>query len=71
MDDGQSHFGAEGRQNEWTDSIAVGGKSFIEKVKSLSGFKAKERDVIEDRGGIISVRKLLPIRPFSGPKRTI
>ena len=51
MDDGQSHFGAEGRQNEWTDSIAVGGKSFIEKVKSLSGFKAKERHVIEDRGG--------------------
>ena len=43
--------GAVGRQDEWTDSIAVGGKSFIEKVKSLLGFKAKGRDVIEDRGG--------------------
>ena len=39
--------GAEGRQEEWTDSIAVGSKSFIEKVKSLLGFKAKGRDVIE------------------------
>jgi len=43
--------GAQGRQDEWTDSIAVGGKSFIEKLKSLLGFKAKGRDVIEDRGG--------------------
>lgn len=43
--------GAEGRQDEWTDSIAVGSKSFIEKVKSLLGFKAKGRDVIEGGEG--------------------
>ena len=43
--------GAQGRQDEWTDSIAVGSKSFIEKVKSLLGFKAKGRDVIEDGEG--------------------
>jgi len=28
-------------------NIAVGSKSFVEKVKSLLGFKAKGRDVIE------------------------
>lgn len=39
--------GAEGRQGEWTDSIAVGSKSFIVKVKSALGFKVKGRDVIE------------------------
>lgn len=43
--------GAEGGQDEWTDSIAVGSKSFIEKVKSLLGFKAKGRDVIEGGEG--------------------
>jgi REP element-mobilizing transposase RayT len=43
--------GAGGRQDEWTGSIAVGSKSFIEKVKSLLGFKAKGRDVIEDGEG--------------------
>jgi len=43
--------GAGGRQDEWTDSIAVGSKSFIEKVKSLLGFKAKGRDVIEGGEG--------------------
>ena len=43
--------GAEGRQDEWTDSIAVGSKSFIEKVKALLGFKAKGRDVMEGDEG--------------------
>ena len=39
--------GAEARQDEWTGSIAVGSNSFVEKVKSLLGFKAKGRGVIE------------------------
>jgi len=39
--------GLKNRQEEWTDSIAVGSKPFIEKVKSLLGFKARGRDVIE------------------------
>ena len=43
--------GAEGRQDEWTGSIAVGSKSFIEKVKALLGFKAKGRDVMEGDEG--------------------
>ena len=56
--------GTKSRQDEWTDSIAVASKSFIEKVKALLGFKAKGRD-------IISRRKLLPTWPFSGSKKTI
>jgi putative transposase len=39
--------GAEGRQDEWTGSIAVGSESFVEKVKSQLGLKAKGRYVIK------------------------
>jgi putative transposase len=39
--------GAKCCQSEWTDSIAVGSKPFIEKVKMQMGFKAKGRNVIE------------------------
>jgi len=35
------------RQNEWTGSIAVGSKGFIENVKAKLRFRAKGRDVIE------------------------
>ena len=38
---------AKNRQDEWTGSIAVGSKSFIENVKARLGFRAKGRDVIE------------------------
>ncbi len=40
-----------GRQGEWSDSIAVGSKAFIEKVKSLLGFKAKGRDIVKGDEG--------------------
>lgn len=40
-----------GRQGEWTDSIAVGSRAFTERVKSLLGFKAKGRDIIEGEEG--------------------
>jgi len=43
--------GRKGRQGEWTDSIAVGSKAFIEKVKSLLGFKAKGRDIVKGDEG--------------------
>ena len=39
------------RKGEWTDSIAVGSRPFVEKVKSLLGFRAKGRDVIEGGEG--------------------
>jgi putative transposase len=39
--------GAKSRQSEWTDSIAAGSKSFIEKFKSLLGVKAKGRSIMD------------------------
>jgi len=38
--------GAKECQDEWTDKVAVGIKSFIESVKASLGFRAKGRDVI-------------------------
>jgi putative transposase len=43
--------GAKGRQDEWTGSVAVGSKSFIESVKASLGFRARGRDVIESGEG--------------------
>ena len=43
--------GAKTRQEEWTGSIAVGSRSFVENVKALLGFRAKGRDVIEGSEG--------------------
>ena len=34
-----------GREEEWTDSIAVGNRAFVEKVKTLLGFRAKGRKI--------------------------
>ena len=34
-----------GKENKWTQSIAVGSKTFIEKVKQALGFKAKGRKI--------------------------
>ncbi len=33
------------RESEWTESIAVGGRSFVEKVKENLGFRAKDRTI--------------------------
>ena len=43
--------GPKKRQDEWTGSIAVGSKSFIDDVKARLGFKAKGRDVLEASEG--------------------
>jgi hypothetical protein len=45
-------------------NIAVGTKSFVEKVKSLLGFKAKGRDVIE---GI----EMCHLREEAAPRMTL
>jgi len=42
--------GSKGRQEEWSASVAVGERSFVERVKSLLGFRAKGRDVLEWNG---------------------
>ena len=38
------------RESHWTESFAVGSKSFIEKVKVSSGFKAKGRSITGSDG---------------------
>ena len=43
--------GAKKRQDEWTDSVAVGRKSFFESVKARLGFWAKGRDIIQSTEG--------------------
>ena len=43
--------GTNGRQDEWTCSIAVGSKSFIENAKARLGFRAKGRNVVEGGKG--------------------
>jgi putative transposase len=35
-----------GKENKWTQSIAVGSKTFIEKMKEAPGFRAKGRRMI-------------------------
>jgi putative transposase len=40
-----------GRREEWTGSVAVGGKVFVEKVKALLGFRARGRKIIEGGEG--------------------
>jgi hypothetical protein len=34
------------KENKWTQSIAVGSKTFIEKMKKAFGYKAKGRKII-------------------------
>ena len=43
--------GAKTRREEWTSSVAVGSKSFIENVKARLGFRAKGRNVVEGGKG--------------------
>ena len=43
--------GVKVRQEEWTRSIAVGSRSFVENVKALLGLRARGRDVIEGGKG--------------------
>ncbi len=39
------------RQNQWTESIAVGSKNFIETIKEKLGTLAKGREILENGGG--------------------
>ena len=43
--------GKKGREEEWTGSIAVGNRTFAEKVKELLGFRAKGRKIIKSMEG--------------------
>jgi REP element-mobilizing transposase RayT len=39
------------RQSKWTQSIAVGNKSFVEKIKKRLGIGSKGRKILEDEDG--------------------
>ena len=41
------------RDDRWSESIAVGSRSFVEKVQNQLGFKAAHRDVIEVQGSYV------------------
>jgi putative transposase len=43
--------GEKARCEEWTDSIAVGSRAFVEQVKALLGFRAKGREIVEGGEG--------------------
>jgi len=43
--------GKKARCEQWTDSIAVGSRPFVEKVKALLGFRAKGRNIVEGDEG--------------------
>ena len=45
------------RQEEWTRSIAVGSRSFIENLKTVLGIRAKGKDVIGGGEGIYQLRE--------------
>jgi hypothetical protein len=59
----------ESRHEEWTDSIAVRSRPFVEMVKVLLGFRAKGRDIIEGTEGYQVRDKVLPIILFLGRKK--
>lgn len=43
--------GKRDRESEWTGSIAVGNRPFVEKVKKTLGFRANGREVIDSTAG--------------------
>jgi putative transposase len=43
--------GKEDREEEWTGSIAVGNRPFVEKVKAVLGFRAKGRKITKSGEG--------------------
>ena len=44
------------RRPEWTEALAVGSKSFVERIRARLGVKAKYRQ-IEDAGGRMVLRE--------------
>jgi REP element-mobilizing transposase RayT len=64
--------GEQGRQDEWTASIAVGSRPFVENVKTQLGFKVKGRDVIEGGEGYHLREETAPYKAiFRGKKEDI
>jgi putative transposase len=58
-----------GRQDEWTRSIAVGSKLFVENMKALLGFKAKGRAVMETDKGYQLREESIPYKALFGAQK--
>ena len=55
--------GVQGRQSRWTESVAVGGKDFVENVKAKLGLRAKGRRIL---GGKDDFTLRETQKPFGG-----
>ena len=53
------------RQPQWTESIAVGDKIYVEKVKDQMGYKAIGRKVIENTDSFVLKETQHPYQSFS------
>jgi putative transposase len=61
--------GKQSREDEWTESIAAGSKSFIERVKEILGGRAIGRDVQEREGGFELRESAASYKPLFRPKK--
>lgn len=61
--------GVKSRQEEWTESIAVGSRAFVEQVKGLLGYRAKGRDVVEGTEGYQLRKGAAQYKAFSGNEK--
>ena len=57
------------RQDEWTSSIAVGSKAFVEDVKARLTFRAKGRDVVEAGEGYQLRENISSYKAFFGVEK--
>ncbi len=47
-------------EDQWTQSIAVGSESFIDKIHKALGIKRKHRDIIEDGSSCFIKESTIP-----------
>ena len=59
------------RQHEWSDSIAVGNKAFVEQVKQQLGFKAMGRQIVEQDDGCHLREEMTPYTTFFGAEKGV
>ena len=61
--------GAEkGRDENWTESIAVGSEDFVRRTRQRIGIKVKGRKVAEKGGAFMLREPISDYGPYSGPE---